>query len=138
MIDARRWILVEAWLALGLRLEWMSSWEAEGVPRDEWMEDDEEGCRYLYDGDRTWKVLDEQKRWAEAARPTAPRLGVAALRHELAHYLTASADQRCKRNFGLTKEDTGEENVTLLAEQAIDAILSGAAHVAELALRGRS
>lgn len=57
MIDARRWILVEAWLALGLRVEWMPSWEASSMPLDEW-QDDGEGHRFVYAGNRTWLVED--------------------------------------------------------------------------------
>ncbi len=134
MIDPRRWILVEAWLALGLRVQWAPYYSQSEIPRDDWQEDDETGARYYYDGFGVWHVLDD-RRYTGAARSLAPRLGVETMRHELAHYLTASEDRRNQRNFGLPGTDADlDEARALMAERVIDAILAGATHIAELAL----
>lgn len=142
MIDARRWVLVEAWLSLGLRVSWMDRYDAERVGRDEWMSDDETGSRYIYDGARDWFVAEPtgNRRLPGYANPDAPNLGTGALRHELAHYLTATEDERSKRNFGAKPTVGGDpaetEERALLAEQVIDAMLNASARVLRLSFKG--
>lgn len=138
MIDARRWILVEAWLALGLRVEWMPSWEASSMPLDEW-QDDGEGHRFVYAGNRTWLVEDRGRSPLSRGAYTAPQLGTDSLAHELAHYLAATAEQRGKRNFGIAPGAAGsdDEEAAVAVEQVIDAMVAASSRIAELALRGR-
>lgn len=134
MIDPRRWILVETWLALGLRVEWMPRWEAESVPSSAWQSDDEEGRAFVYDGNRVWKVRDERRGAAPGGPWTAPTFGTATLAHELAHYLAATPSQRHMRNFNA---DPGSELDALDAEAVIDAVVGAAARIAGIALQGR-
>lgn len=131
MIDARRWVLVEAWLALGLRVEWMRGWDAERVESAEWMTDEEEHRKFVYMGDRVWGVYDDRRGISVGGPYTAPTFGTETLRHELAHYLAATAAQRHLRNFGATADD---EISALEAEKVIDAVIGAAARIATLAM----
>ena len=138
MIDPRRWILVEAWLSLGLRVEWMSSWEERDVPPGEWQQDEEEGRYFVYAGDRLWKVKEERRGITVSGPPTVPTFGTATLTHELAHYLAATPDQRRRRNFGIDQGAAGttDENAAVDTEAVIDAIVGAAARIAGMALQG--
>lgn len=132
MIDARRWVLVEAWLALGLRIAWAPAYrDASG---DEQL-DEELRTRFYYDGHGVWHVVNPQaRRYGAAPEPTAPQLGWEALRHELAHWIAAPAEARAKRNFGLTSTDTDAEERALEVEAGLDAMLVAAGRIADLAL----
>lgn len=132
MIDARRWVLVEAWLALGLRIEWAPSWET--IPSGDWQDD--EGQRFYYEGRRTWRVMSSGH--GHVKRTDHPSLSVESMAHELAHYLVATAEQRQQRNFGLHSADltSDGEDRAVDAEAAIHAVLAGANHIAQLALKG--
>lgn len=132
MIDARRWVLVEAWLALGLRIEWGGSWRDAGA-RDAWMPDDETRLYYLYSGHGVWTVRDDEvARRIGYPKNAVPVLSTETLRHELAHYLAATPEQRERVNFAAGAD---EERATLEAEKVIDAMLAGADRIAAQALR---
>ena len=135
MIDPRRWILVETWLALGLRVEWCPRYASEDVASSEWQRDDEDGRSFYYAGKRVWIVRDERRGIAAGGPWTAPTFGTETLSHELAHYLAATPDQRERRNFGA---DATSENDALETEAVIDAVVGAAARIAGLALKGRS
>lgn len=137
MIDTTRWVLVEAWLALGLRVDWCGIYDAEGVPKDAWMRDDETGYDYFYGGQGMWRVRRDRSNRTAPGFPafSAPCLSVATLRHELAHYMVASEDDRWKVNFGITADDPEPEQQTLLAERVIDALCTGSGRIAALALQ---
>lgn len=138
MIDARRWVIVETWLALGLRLEWTTSWDR--IERDEFMRCDETDQHYFYEGRGVWKVLERPEnarvfRSLPAVR--CPALGAETLSHELAHYMVATPEQREKMNFGLsvkTTLDGGEEERAVLAEQVIDTMLIGVQRIWDTAM----
>lgn len=129
MIDASRWLLVEAWLALGLRLEWCPSYRAR--EQTGWQECDETGQSYFYRGDGLWEVLIQERGVRVFSKPECPHLGVETMRHELAHYLAASAADRKEVNF---RSDDDAERRTLEAEKVIDAMLVGANRIAAMAL----
>lgn len=144
MIDARRWILVEAWLSLGLRIEWCPSYDRDRVA-SAWLDDDggaESTTRFVYDGHGRW-LVDPPGKLRFAPPNTAPSLTTAALRHELAHYLTATEDERSRLNFGASAEliggdERGTEDRAVAAEKVIDAMLAASARIANMALGGRS
>lgn len=135
MIDPSRWILAEAWLALGLRLEWAPKWER--LERDQLIDDEELHRTFYYEGGGVWRVLETDRGYRAGTRPTAPELGTDAMRHELAHYLAASAEERARRNFGLTTRDSDAEERALEVEQVIDAMSAAASRIASLAMAGR-
>lgn len=131
MIDASRWVLVEAWLALGLRVEWAPSYER--LP-DSAIQTDDDGSRFYYDGHGTWKVIEHDR--ARQLR-TAPTLTAETMAHELAHYLVATEPAREARNFGLGMElRSDEEYHALAAEKVISAVIAACSRIAELALKG--
>jgi hypothetical protein len=136
MIDTRRWVLCEAWLSLGLRIEWAGY---ASVPREDWMEDD--GVSYYYDGYGTWKVAkptSEGYRTPGLPPLTAPMLPTESMRHELAHWLSASQDQRLLRNFGITQADPeNRETRALDAEATIDAMMGACDRILSQAIAGR-
>lgn len=141
MIDAARWLLAEAWLSLGLRIEWMPSYQEREIHQEEWQEDGE-GRRFVYDGLGVWRVLNANRSLFDRRQPTAPSLSTESMKHELAHYLAATPTQRQIRNFniGAMGRADGEEKEaeSVEAEQIIDAMLTAASRICELALRGRS
>ena len=136
MIDARRWVLAETWLSLGLRLEWMGDWEAERVPSQDWQNDPDERVDFVYDGRGVWRVRGQGPRSLFGARPLAPQLSVDTMRHELAHYLAATDEDRGKRNFGLGPDDVETEERVIKAEQIVDALMTACGRIAGLALAG--
>ena len=142
MMDTRRWILVEAWLALGLRVEWIPSFNVDRVERNEWAEDEETRLWYSYDGHGIWQVRHDGRAGRVPGFPynTAPVLGLDALRHELAHYLSATVEEREKRNFGASFQALADpadvEQRALNAEKIIDAMMVACARIADMALSG--
>lgn len=135
MIDARRWALVEAWLALGLRVSWLPSYEANRFSREQWVQD--EGARregqpqyYIYVGMREWHVRDDrpERTRYRFPNPSAPSLSTEALTHELAHYLVATEEQRLEVNFGAGET---EERETQKAEAVINAMLNGVTRIVD-------
>jgi len=93
MIDTRRWVLAEAWISLGLRIEYAGAYESTQIARDVWMADDDTGERYCYAGDGTWKMpAPSRPGFGDGPRIFAPSLSTGTMAHELAHYLTASAE----------------------------------------------
>lgn len=134
MIDASRWVIAEAWLSLGLRLIWAGSHRARDAG---WQDDDETKQSYRYAGYETWEVLDRDLGWRVFPKPEVPYLSTQAMRHELAHYLVATPEQRNKQNFELTDSLTDEfEERAVAAEKVLSAMLVGASRVASLALGG--
>ena len=135
MIDPARWIIVEAWLSLGLRLEWCPSWEADRVPKEAWQNVD--GADFVYHGGGVWWVRDPGRRRIGQPAYTVPQLSTGALKHELAHWLTAGADERGAQNFGVTETNGAEiEDRVALSESVIDAMLVACARIASMALGG--
>lgn len=145
MIDTARWVLVEAWLSLGLRLRWLHSWEAREIT-DGLFIDDDGGSRlsFTYLGDGEWGVVRPSNDFRVPGYPLndAPQLGTETIRHELAHYLVATEEQRRKRNFGLSADGSNGGNEwetrALLGEQVIDAVIRGASRVVSSALPPRA
>lgn len=141
MIDARRWVLVETWLSLGLRIEWCPAYDRDRIPQTAWQTDDDTGGLFIYAGFGVWQA-DRSARSSFARPPlTAPQLSTDVLRHELAHWLTATEDERRKRNFGAGDDGVDlrdTEARAIAAEPVIDALLSASARIANLALGGRS
>lgn len=132
MIDASRWVIAEAWLSLGLHLRWAARHQRS---EEGWQDDDETKLAYRYAGYETWEVLEPDDRWRVYPRAEVPYLGADAMRHELAHYLVATPDQRMKRNFELTDKLYDEfEERAMAAEKVLAAMLAGASRVAALAL----
>jgi len=132
MIDPTRWIVVEAWLSLGLRVEWARS--PDHVAVNLWMPD-EDGSAYTYDGAGTWLVRPNGR-----ARTAPPQLSTETMKHELSHWLTASPEQRSMANFGLTgrnETDDPSEASASNAERVIEAMIAASARIASLALGGR-
>ena len=135
MIDTRRWVLAEAWLSLGLRVEWVGTWEASRIERADWQDDPDSRARYLYDGLGVWKVERGDRRRAET-ETTVPDLSLATMKHELAHYLVSTEEERGKRNFGIPSAATSSDNEdrALAAEKVIDALTSACGRIAASAL----
>jgi hypothetical protein len=142
VIDARRWILAEAWLSLGLRIEWVPSYERDRIADDQWQRDDDGGQRFVYSGGGRWWVHDGTNRYGYGRPPlTAPSLSTDAMRHELAHWLTSTEDERGVMNFGAEPtglDTTRAEERAIAAEPVLDAMLSACARIATMALGGRS
>jgi hypothetical protein len=135
VIDARRWALVEAWLSLGLRIEWCPSYEEQRF-RAHWQSSQYSDEKFLYAGAGAWKVLDRQSgRRMYGPRPTAPQLATEDLAHELAHYLAATKEQRGEINFGMADGDDDAEERAMVAEQVIDAVLTACNRIAGLAMQ---
>lgn len=134
MIDASRWVIAEAWLSLGLRLTWAGRHQR---GQEGWQDDDETKLSYRYAGYETWEVLEPDDRWRVYPRQDVPVLGTDSMRHELAHYLVATPEQRNARNFELTDKLYDEfEERAMAAEKVLAAMLVGASRVAALALGG--
>lgn len=136
MIDASRWLVLEAWMALGLHVRWALTFETNNSDSNSWLSDDETGLRYRYEGHREWSVIRPTDRYRAVGYPVndVPTLGYETMRHELAHYMVAGEERREKRNFGLLMsqappEDDEQERITLLAEQVIDALTRGATRI---------
>ena len=137
MIDPTRWIVVEAWLSLGLRVEWAGTYDH--VVAELWTPD-EGGSRYVYAG----HLMDKRGVWlvqpSRHTGSTVPQLSTEAMKHELAHWLTSSPEQRKMANFGLTgrsgTDDTPEDRAGN-AERVIDAMIAASARIVSLALGGR-
>lgn len=130
-MDTRRWILVEAWLNLGLRVEWAPGYR--DPPGGTWQRDDEENREFYYEGHRTWLVRRRDATYRPYGDSTVPTLGTETLRHELAHYLSATKEQREMVNFGAGE---AEEERAVATEEVLDAMLQAAGRVADLALLG--
>lgn len=129
MIDARRWVVVEAWLALGLRISWAPYY----VDKEQWQEGSD-GERYFYEGRGQWLIQDRGARYSMRTDPAT--LSVETMTHELAHYMVSTPEQREQKNFGLTPTSTEEEERAVEAEKVIEALVAGCNRIAELALKG--
>jgi hypothetical protein len=131
MVDAARWVLVEAWLSLGLRMRWGYAGSAE------LQVDEESGLRFWYAGHGEWNV-ERPRDGLRSAYPynDVPQLGTYAMKHELAHYLAATPEQRERANFGLAQKDNADEERALESEAVIDAMLRGCSQVVSSLLAG--
>lgn len=139
MLDPRRWVLVEAWLALGLRVNWCPSYDTSRYAKEQWIQD--EGARrdsgslwYLYAGHEQWLVRDDSRRRPGFPNPSTPSLSDETLAHELAHYLVAGEDKRNEINFGA---GSPEEEDAMRAEAVITAMLHGCVRVVDACTGGR-
>lgn len=133
MLEVERWILVEAWLSLGLRVEQCPSWKVSSYSREDWQ------GNLLYVGNKLWYTKEVDK-WGNAQNipGTVPFLSTDDLRHELAHYLSATPEQREKINFGMDNVPSSEqEDAAIAAEVIITAIATAASRIAVQALGGR-
>lgn len=132
----RRWVIVEAWVALGLRMEWAPSYQR----YETWMSDDETRHDYVYHGSGLWVVRHKEQTRSFGAypRPEAPQLGTDTMRHELAHYIVATDEQRMELNFGLKSSDHDPEEHTLLVERGLDAMALAAGRIAQLAMGAKT
>lgn len=134
MIDATAWIVAEAWIANGLRLRWgprVDRFSSE----DGWINDG--NTTYRYAGFGEWEVRGGEYTNAGYPNPEAPSLRPDLMLHELAHWLSATDEQRGKRNFGLTGAaiaDSEQEERTLLAERVLQSVVRSAGRIASLAL----
>jgi len=147
VIDARRWAIVEAWLSLGLRIEWSPrsysvSYGSKEETNEGWIEGGGASMNgryhYRYEGAGVWQVLDaDPGRRIGFPRPTSPQICDDDMRHELAHYLAATAEQRALRNFGIKRGPDGDalEERAVECERVIDAILEGANRIVLSAMR---
>lgn len=123
MID--RWILVEIWLALGLRMRFARKW-GEQPPKQLAGENN----NLWYAGHGEWVVLPgRQEVGGVLGEFRAPEMSTDDMRHELAHWLSATPAERETVNFG---EGDPLEERAVAAEKVIDAIVGAAARVVVL------
>lgn len=128
MIDITRWVLSEAWIANGLRIRFARSYEK--PPAETFGED----ARFWYAGHGEWIVLPSEQGYRPYGQSDAPVMSVVDMRHELAHFLIATADQRALVNFG--GGDLLEERA-VAAESVLSSIINAAARIADMALTSR-
>lgn len=141
MIDPTRWIVVETWLRLGLRIRWAKGYEEREVPTEVWQTDiDNTGTRFLYLGEDygetgIW-VVKQPNPHAFREPDSAPELSTATMLHELAHYLQASKHARTLRNFGLTNTPAADEveDHAMEVERGMRAVIETSARIASMAL----
>ena len=135
VIDCARWVLAEAWISNGLRVIWGLHDARFGT--GEWL--GETGRLYRYRGFGEWEV---QRPHNYLTRPlgeeTSPQLSTEDMRHELAHWLLATEDQRNEVNFGLTSDDNDAEQRALAAERVLSAVIAAASRVVALSLASRN
>lgn len=142
MIDVTRWVLTEAWIANGLRIEWGGYGSATVAGRGEgWQPADKgDAGAFRYRGWGVWEVAGESRTGLGYTRPEAPTLGTDTMLHELGHWLVATAEQRDKLNFGMEAEGEAErelEERTLVAQKVLESVCASASRVTQLALAGR-
>ncbi len=130
MIDCERWVLAEAWLSNGLRLCWAYSGQRTD---DTWQDDSDSQQSYRYRGYGEWEVIPPRG-YMPLGRDGAPSLSTGTMRHELAHWITSTEEQRGLQNFGLTKTDNEREADALTAERILESITKAAARIASMAL----
>ena len=132
-MNCQRWVLVEAWLTLGLRVRWQASYEQ--MPSDQLFGEDND---LWYAGHGEWVVVPRYREQTSGrfGEFRAPEMSTDDMAHELAHWLIASPADREKRNFGDGGDDMEERAVA--AEKIIDAIASAANRVVMSAMRGGS
>ena len=138
MMDPSRWIMVEAWFSLGLRIEWIASWELQ--PLNAHLQMDTDNRRFIYKGNKTWAVAPPGYGSYQGADDSVPQLSTLTMVHEMAHYLVATEEQRRHVNFGMkaNHEETIEmEARAAMAEKAIDAMLKATANIATMAMGGK-
>ncbi len=125
-----RWILVEAWLLIGLRIRWAKSYEQRpaklfGERANTW-----------YAGNGEWVVIPDRVVAGYLGEFEAPEMSTDDMRHELAHWLSATPEERASVNFNALTDEPEERAITV--ERAIDAMCSAAARIASLAITRRA
>lgn len=129
MINPERWILVEAWLSLGLRVRWARSYETASATLQG------ENQNLWYAGHEEWVIVVPHRAQVSGqyGEFRVPEMSTDDMRHELAHWLSSTPEERNQVNFGST--ETNEERA-VMAEHTIDAIVRAAGRIATLALLG--
>ena len=140
MIDCARWVIAEAWLANGLRIRWSSESEATLRKDVGWQGGREDGGYYRYAGFGEWEVA-RPSNWHSRSygESVAPVLSSDAMRHELAHWLVASEDERHLQNFGIADKGAHADEAegrAMAAERVLSSVVDAAARIAALALGG--
>lgn len=131
-MNADRWVILEAWVRMGLRFRTIPH-NALNIRKEEWQED-ENRLQYVYEGDGVW-LLREPYRSPHDHSRVSLEMHTESMLHEMAHYITASEENRYQLNFGLPPQEYDErEDRAQLAEDSIRAILGAASHIAGLAL----
>jgi len=132
-MDYLRWILCEAWIANGLRVNWGPSYESQ---HEDWIRSND-GYSFRYRGFGEWQVLDEERGIRLfGEKPVAPSLSTNDMLHELAHWMIATEDQRHETNFGMgsgegktTPEQDENERRVVAAEKVIEAVSKAASRI---------
>ncbi len=82
-----------------------------------------------------WVVIDTTPGYKILGNTEAPFLPTPDMKHELAHWLVATEDERNKNNFGIGVGDDDMEMRTIAAEAVITSIINAAARITNLALQ---
>jgi hypothetical protein len=127
MIDARRWIVCEAWLRLGLQLRSIDPDNLGLYAQHDWLRDPD-GRWYLFAGNRTWLVRGLG----------TPELATTTMLHELAHWMVSDDHERHVVNFGVEhgKDPRNNEPRAAQCEQGLVALMHACNGIANLALTG--
>jgi hypothetical protein len=126
MIDTRRWVIVEMWLSLGLRMQPVKSWDRNRLDLP-WQQSNDDGPRFYYKGDELWIVDD---------RDGERQMATEDMEHELAHWMEATELQRRLENFGLReKVDDEREDKAVNIQRIISAAVDASSRIAQLALQ---
>lgn len=132
MIDTQRWVLSEAWVASGLRMRLARNYEANDARTKDLLQGDARS--YWYAGFGEWVVLDPDRGYQPFGSGNAPTMSTEDMRHELAHWITATDEQRNLVNFGMTKDSEDMERAAVAAEAVIASIAGAAGRIVGMAL----
>lgn len=142
MLDPLRWVLLETWLSLGLSWRWADPWERRDfVDKEDWQEPTHKGSpKYCYLGLGKWISKPYYEHAARVEPTSAPIIETEDLLHELAHWIVATEEQRCEKNFGMSpgissEGDDIERRVTD-TEKVIRTLALSCGRIATMALQG--
>jgi len=111
-----RAILTDIWVSLGLSVQWCPRYAVNGA---RWVT--EGRTRFFYAGHNKWFVeppqLDDRADYA-----ALPTLATRIMRHELAHWLAASPEQRARINFDM-RDNTSDAEKRAVEIESVIAIL---------------
>lgn len=128
-MDIARWVLSEAWIANGLRIRWARNYEQNQAPKETFGDG---GAAFWYGSDGEWIFLrPEPWRTPFYGEVTVPSMSMEDMRHELAHWLTATPEQRGQVNFGGGEEI---EERAVAAERVLSGVIAAAARIAAMAM----
>lgn len=99
------------------------------------MQQGDDGTWFLYAGHGVWEVRPPFSR----TPVDLPELPTVDMRHELAHWIAASAEARELINFGMGQDgadDDEMESRAILVESGLSAIIRASSRIAGLALGG--